>query len=79
LTSVPVGDSVPAMNAVTPSKLHQKELRHLSHMPTLWNRWVAIRPGSNVVVDTDAELDELCARIDAARKTSLAILFVPSA
>jgi hypothetical protein len=35
---------------------------------------VALRSGA-VVVDADAELDELCARLKAARQTSLMIVF----
>ena len=51
----------------------------------LRDRWVAIDPRGGrgalalrsgaVVVDNDDELDELCARITAAHRTSLTIVF----
>lgn len=66
-------------------------LAELASVPSLKDRWVAIDPrGSTpdrdtplqvslrsgaVVVDADDELDVLCARLNAARLTSLTIVF----
>ena len=63
----------------------------LANVPSLQDRWVAIDPrgsGSEkdtplrmalksgaVVVDADDELDVLCARLKAARRTSLTIVY----
>jgi hypothetical protein len=62
----------------------------LASVPSLKDRWVAIDPrGSTgddtplrvaltsgaVVVDADDELDVLCARLKAARRTSLTIVY----
>ena len=56
---------------------------------SLHHQWVAIDPNGDprggagltalrsgaVVVDHDAEIDDLCARISASRKTSLTIIY----
>ena len=42
------------------------------------NHWVALDDRS-VIVDADAELDELCTRINSTRKTALTIFFVAKA
>jgi hypothetical protein len=58
------------------------ELRQVAE---LRDRWVAIDPrggagiaplrSGGVVVDCDAELDELCARLDDEQRTSLTIFY----
>jgi hypothetical protein len=66
-------------------------LAELASVPSLKDRWVAIDPqglradrdtplqvalrSGAVVVDADDELDVLCARLNAARMTSLTIVF----
>jgi hypothetical protein len=62
----------------------------LAQVPSLKDRWVAIDPRGSagddtplrvaltsgaVVVDADDELDVLCARLKAARRTSLTIVY----
>ncbi|HZS40643.1 MAG TPA: hypothetical protein VFF06_27610 [Polyangia bacterium] len=70
-------------------------LRELAQVPLLRDRWVAIDPRGNrdgkqtplmvalrsgaVVVDADDELDVLCARLKAAKQTSLTIVYAKSA
>ncbi len=46
--------------------------------PSFINHWVALDAAA-AVVDTDEELDELCARLTARHQTSLKILFVAKA
>jgi hypothetical protein len=71
--------------------LSPNALAELASVPSLKDRWVAIDPRGNapdrdtplqvslrsgaVVVDADDELDVLCARLNAARLTSLTIVF----
>jgi hypothetical protein len=70
--------------------LSPSSLNEIASVPSLRGRWVAIDPrgaterltplcvalkSGAVVVDADAELDVLCARLHAARQTSLTILF----
>ena len=66
-------------------------LAELANVPSLKDRWVAIDPRGGspdrdtplsvalrsgaVVVDADDELDVLCARLNAAKLTSLTIVF----
>jgi hypothetical protein len=66
-------------------------LAELANVPSLRDRWVAIDPrgsapdrdtplqvalGSGaIVVDADDELDVLCARLTAAKRTSLTIVY----
>ncbi len=66
-------------------------LAELASVPSLKDRWVAIDPNGSspdrdtplsvslrsgaVVVDADDELDVLCARLNAAKLTSLTIVF----
>lgn len=66
-------------------------IAELANVPSLRDRWVAIDPRGSmpdsitplkvalqsgaVVVDADDELDVLCARLNAARLTSLTIVF----
>lgn len=66
-------------------------IAELAKVPSLKNRWVAIDPRGSVpdsvtplkvalqsgavVVDADDELDVLCARLNAARLTSLTIVY----
>ena len=66
-------------------------LAELTKVPSLKDRWVAIDPRGNapdrdtplqvalasgaVVVDADDELDVLCARLNAAKLTSLTIVY----
>lgn len=63
----------------------------LANVPSLQDRWIAIDPrgaardadtplcvalqSGAVVVDADDELDVLCARLKAARRTSLTIVW----
>ena len=70
-------------------------LRELAQVPLLRDRWVAIDPRGNrvgkqtplmvalrsgaVVVDADDELEVLCARLKAAKQTSLTIVYAKSA
>lgn len=64
--------------------------REISQVPTLRRQWVAIDPrglsdritplkvslrSGAVVVDADAELDVLCARLKAEGETSLTIVY----
>lgn len=65
-------------------------IAELANVPSLKNRWVAIDPRGSlpdtvtplkvalrsgaVVVDADDELDVLCARLSAAKLTSLTIV-----
>ena len=69
-------------------------IAELVNVPSLRDRWVAIDPRGTapgdqtplrvalqsgaVVVDADDELDVLCARLKAARRTSLTIVFAGS-
>ena len=69
-------------------------LAELASVPSLKDRWVAIDPRGTapdrdtplsvslrsgaVVVDADDELDVLCARLNAAKLTSLTIVFAGS-
>jgi hypothetical protein len=71
--------------------LSPRALAELANVPSLKDRWVAIDPrgltrdrdtplqvalrSGAVVVDADDELDVLCARLNAARLTSLTIVF----
>ena len=66
-------------------------LAELANVPSLKDRWVAIDPRGTapdrntplqvalasgaIVVDADDELDVLCARLNAARLTSLTIVY----
>ena len=58
----------------------------LLQLEQLHHHWVAIAPSGHpgglaslrsgaVVVDYDAEIDQLCARISASQKTSLTIIY----
>jgi hypothetical protein len=74
--------------------LSPNALAELTSVPSLKDRWVAIDPNGTVpdretplsvslrsgavVVDADDELDVLCARLNAARLTSLTIVFAGS-
>ncbi len=69
-------------------------IAELANVPSLKDRWVAIDPRGSlpdkdtplqvslasgaVVVDADDELDVLCARLNAAKLTSLTIVFAGS-
>jgi hypothetical protein len=69
-------------------------LAELAKLPSLKDRWVAIDPRGTTpdrdtplsvalasgatVVDADDELDVLCARLNAAKRTSLTIVFAGS-
>jgi hypothetical protein len=74
--------------------LSTNAIAELSQVPSLQNHWVAIDPrgirtdrvtplkvslkSGAVVVDADSELDVLCARLKAARQTSLTIVYAGS-
>ena len=69
-------------------------MAELAKLPSLKDRWVAIDPRGTTpdrdtplsvalasgatVVDADDELDVLCARLNAAKRTSLTIVFAGS-
>jgi hypothetical protein len=74
--------------------LSPNAIAELVNVPSLRDRWVAIDPrgyspgdqtplrvalqSGAVVVDADDELDVLCARLKAARRTSLTIVYAGS-
>jgi hypothetical protein len=91
LLTTPWGTVKSASNRFEAPCLSANAIAELANVPSLRDRWVAIDPRGSVsddetplhvalqsgavVVDADDELDVLCARLKAARRTSLTIVY----